>query len=65
MILYKRLFRLEKEENEVENMNGIFAMAGIFGLLSAFVLYCCGAQADQQMEKLHKKGGTDAGGEKG
>ena len=29
MILYKRLFRLEKEENEVENMNGIFAMAGM------------------------------------
>ena len=68
MTLYKRLFRLEKEENEVENKNGIFAVVGIFGLLSAFVLYCCirvGAQADQQMEKLHKKGGTDAGGEKG
>lgn len=49
-------------------MNGIFAVVGIFGLLSAFVLYCCirvGAQADQRMEKLHKKGGTDAGGEKG
>ena len=49
-------------------MNGIFAVVGIFGLLSAFVLYCCirvGAQADRQMDKLRKKGGADAGGEKG
>lgn len=64
-ILYKRLFSLE---NEVEKMNGIFVVIGIFGVLLAFMLYCCirvGAQTDQWMERLRKKGGTDAGGEKG